>query len=109
MSVHLTLAERETQLNLPADDHTTWTVHSSDPWFWRRMQQLGIEPVEILEYETKVYHLDTRTVSFRRKMRLSDEERPRRAASAQQARKQRKKTANSQRVAKSAEHEGSSR
>ena len=96
MPLDLSLAERETGLSLMADDRTTWIVHSNDPWFWRKMAGLGIEPVYTLGYETRVYHLDAHTVSFRKKMQLSDDERARRAVVVQAARRQRRSTVNSQ-------------
>ncbi len=96
MPVQLTLAERETHLNMTADDRSTWIVHSDDPWFWRRMEDLGIEPIKTLGYETRVYHLSAGNVSFRRKMQLSDDERARRALSMQNAQRNRRRPVNLQ-------------
>ncbi|MFN8465458.1 MAG: hypothetical protein U0X20_07905 [Caldilineaceae bacterium] len=87
MPFQLTLAERETHLNMTGDDHATWIAHSDDPWFWRRMEELGIEPVRTIGSETRVYHLSASNVSFRRKMQLSDEERARRASNMQNAKR----------------------
>ena len=96
MPVQLTLAERETHLNMTADDRSTWIVHSDDPWFWRRMDDLGIPPVKTLGYETRVYHLSARNVSFRREMQLSDDERARRAANMQDTHRKRRSSINLQ-------------
>jgi hypothetical protein len=93
MKFELTLAERETHLNMMGNDHSRWVAHSSDPYFWRRMEELGIVPVETQENGTRIYHLDARTVSFRRIMQISDDERARRAVSAQHARQARRSVA----------------
>lgn len=44
--MELTNAERETHLNLVADDRNTWYVYSDDPVMQRRLEGIGATVVE---------------------------------------------------------------
>jgi len=72
--MNLTLAEMETNLNMCADDRTTWTVSSDDPVMQRRLEAVGATLLrESKNGVTKFYTLRADQVYIRSgKRKLSD-------------------------------------
>jgi len=71
----MTNAERETHLNLCADDRSTWQVASNDPVLIGRLERIGAELVSVAG-ETHFYRLRADQVLLRRgKRRMSEETR----------------------------------
>lgn len=70
----LTLAEMETNLNMSADDRSTWTISSDDPVMQRRLEAVGATLVkEGRNGMTKFYTLRADQVHIRSgKRKLSD-------------------------------------
>lgn len=45
MAVDLQVDERETHLSMAGNEHGHWEVFTDDPYWIRRFERLGIEPV----------------------------------------------------------------
>lgn len=46
MAYELQSEERETHLNMTGDNHSKWEVFTDDPYWIRRFERLGIQPVK---------------------------------------------------------------
>lgn len=69
----LSNAERETMLNMPADDRSGWIVFSDDPVMMRKLEKANAEFVRNVG-AGKEYRLKAEQVTFRRgKKQLSEE------------------------------------
>lgn len=72
----LSNAERETHLNLVADDRSTWIVYSDDPVMIRKLDRIGAKLVKA-EGFGKHFELDAKQVLLRKapqKRNLTDEQ-----------------------------------
>lgn len=71
----MTNEERETHLNMTGDDHNQWELFTDDPYWMRRMEKLGIEPIKQVG-EGFTYTVLAEQVSFRKgKRKLSEAQR----------------------------------
>ena len=70
----LTNSERETRLNMTADNRGVWEVASDDPVMQRRLEAVGARLTR-QRGETRWYTLPAEQVTIRRKRELSDEQR----------------------------------
>jgi len=48
MTVDLQPDERETHLSMAGTEHGHWDVFTDDPYWIRRLEKLGIEPIRIV-------------------------------------------------------------
>ena len=71
----LILDHRETHINMMACDHTEWEIFSDDPYWMRRLEKLGIKPIEKVG-DGYLYKLRSDQVFIRAgKRKISDEQR----------------------------------
>ena len=70
----LTNAERETHLNMTADNRAVWEITSDDPVMLRRLEAVGATLVR-QRGETRWYTLPAEQVTIRRRRELTDEQR----------------------------------
>ena len=70
----LTNAERETHLNMAADNRGVWEIASDDPMMLRRLEAVGATLVR-QRGETRWYTLPAEQVTIRRRRELTDEQR----------------------------------
>ena len=70
----LTNAERETHLNMTADNRGVWKIASDDPVMLRRLEAVGATLVR-RRGETRWYTLPAEQVTIRRRRELSSEQR----------------------------------
>jgi hypothetical protein len=74
--MNLTLEERETNINMTADDRSQWTISSDDPVMQRRIEAVGATLLRVgRDGTTKFYTLPANQVSFRRPQNLTVEQR----------------------------------
>ena len=83
----LTNAERETHLNMTADNRGVWEIASDDPVMQRRIEAVGAALIR-QRGETKFYTLPADQVTIRRKRELSSEQRAALSERAKAMRKQ---------------------
>lgn len=68
--------ERETSLNMAADDRTVWEVFSDDPVMQRKLESVGAMPVKTTrDGQGKFYRLPANQLTFRKPSALTDEQR----------------------------------
>ena len=48
MAADLQIDERETHLSMAGNEHGHWDVFTDDPYWMRRLEKLGIEPVRVV-------------------------------------------------------------
>lgn len=75
MPYELSPEERETHLNMTGDNHGEWMLTTDDPYWIRRMEKLGIEPVKALGKWAFLYRLSADNVLVRKGKRYVSEER----------------------------------
>lgn len=76
--VDMSLDERETHLNLTAQDRQDgkdWEVYTDDPVMMRKFESLGIEGKEGMRGGGKIYLVPQNQITFRRKRVMTDEQR----------------------------------
>lgn len=76
----LTIHERETHLNMPADDRSTWIVYTDDPVMIRRLNKIAT--AESASGEGFYYRLHKSQVTLRKKRVLTDAHRAKLRANA---------------------------
>ena len=75
MAVELDRSERETHLNMTGDNHDVWEVFSDDPFMIRRIEALGVKPIEAVGAGF-IYQLSADQVLLRKgKRKVSDAQR----------------------------------
>jgi hypothetical protein len=78
----LSNSERETHINMVADDRSVWAIFSDDPVMIRKLERVGAVLIRTVHGGGKHYTLPANQISFRNPPRvLSDEERAAKAAS----------------------------
>lgn len=70
----LTLAEKETHLNMSAADRNVWEISTDDEVMQRRFESIGAKLI-YTRGGTKFYTLPANQVSLRNKRELSDKQR----------------------------------
>lgn len=94
MALILTNEERETCLNMMADDRSTWHCFSEDPVMQRKLEKIGAVLIrETANGSGKFYTLRANQVSFRKgaKIEISQERRDQAAARLRSMRSERQK------------------
>ena len=75
----LSKAERETHINMAADDRTQWEVFSDDPVMLRRLEAIGAECIGEVG-EGRRYRLAASQVRFYRPVQMTATQRAERVA-----------------------------
>jgi hypothetical protein len=65
MAYELQPDERETHLNMTGDNHAEWEVFTDDPYWIRRLEKMGIQPVAKVGFGFK-YKLSADQVLIRK-------------------------------------------
>lgn len=77
MAVDLQTDERETHLSMAGNEHGHWEVFTDDPFWIRRFERLGIEPVRVVG-SGRQYRLTADQVMIRKgKRQVSEAQRER--------------------------------
>lgn len=71
----LSNAERETMLNMVADNRAMWNVYSDDPVMQRKLERIGAVVIKTETHGGKHYELPANQVSFRRPPKPMSKER----------------------------------